>query len=34
MFTPKGVKHQHINAGREPLWLVSGYGPQGSLPTR
>ncbi|NGN62699.1 cupin domain-containing protein [Streptomyces sp. A7024] len=33
MFIPKGVKHQHINTGREPLWLVFVYGPHGRLPT-
>ena len=32
MFIPKGVKHQHINTGREPLWLVFVYGPHGELP--
>ena len=26
MFIPKGVKHQHVNTGREPLWLVFVYG--------
>lgn len=33
MFIPKGVAHQHVNTGREPLWLVFVYGPHGSLPT-
>ena len=33
MFIPKGVKHQHVNTGREPLWLVFVYGPHGALPT-
>ena len=33
MFIPKGVKHQHVNTGREPLWLVFVYGPHGVLPT-
>jgi putative monooxygenase len=33
MFIPKGVKHQHVNTGREPLWLVFVYGPHGDLPT-
>jgi len=33
MFIPKGVKHQHINTGREPLWLVFVYGPHGQVPT-
>jgi oxalate decarboxylase/phosphoglucose isomerase-like protein (cupin superfamily) len=32
MFIPKGVKHQHLNTGREPLWLVFVYGPHGTLP--
>jgi putative monooxygenase len=32
MFIPKGVKHQHVNTGREPLWLVFVYGPHGVLP--
>ena len=32
MFIPKGVPHQHVNTGREPLWLVFVYGPHGSLP--
>jgi putative monooxygenase len=32
MFIPKGVKHQHINTGREPLWLVFVYGPHGETP--
>jgi putative monooxygenase len=32
MFIPKGVKHQHVNTGREPLWLVFVYGPHGELP--
>jgi oxalate decarboxylase/phosphoglucose isomerase-like protein (cupin superfamily) len=33
MFIPKGMKHQHINTGREPLWLVFVYGPHGHLPS-
>jgi len=33
MFIPKGVRHQHVNTGREPLWLVFVYGPHGELPT-
>jgi quercetin dioxygenase-like cupin family protein len=33
MFILKGVKHQHINTGREPPWLVLVYGPHGLLPT-
>ena len=32
MFIPKGVKHQHINTGREPMWLVFVYGPHGETP--
>lgn len=32
MFIPKGVKHQHVNTGREPLWLVFVYGPHGEVP--
>ena len=32
MYIPKGVKHQHVNTGREPLWLVFVYGPHGELP--
>ena len=32
MFIPKGVKHQHVNTGREPLWLVFVYGPHAELP--
>lgn len=34
MFIPKGVRHQHVNTGREPLWLVFVYGPHGQVPTR
>jgi putative monooxygenase len=33
MFIPKGVKHQHVNTGREPLWLVFVYGPHSELPS-
>jgi oxalate decarboxylase/phosphoglucose isomerase-like protein (cupin superfamily) len=33
MFIPRGVEHQHVNTGREPLWLVFVYGPHGELPT-
>ena len=33
MYIPKGVHHQHVNTGREPLWLVFVYGPHGELPT-
>ncbi|GAA3207241.1 cupin domain-containing protein [Actinocorallia longicatena] len=32
MYIPKGVRHQHVNTGREPLWLVFVYGPHGTLP--
>jgi oxalate decarboxylase/phosphoglucose isomerase-like protein (cupin superfamily) len=32
MYIPKGVKHQHVNTGREPLWLVFVYGPHGQVP--
>jgi oxalate decarboxylase/phosphoglucose isomerase-like protein (cupin superfamily) len=32
MFIPKGVKHRHVNTGREPLWLVFVYGPHGQVP--
>jgi putative monooxygenase len=32
MYIPKGVHHQHVNTGREPLWLVFVYGPHGELP--
>jgi putative monooxygenase len=32
MFIPKGVQHQHVNTGREPLWLLFVYGPHGHLP--
>jgi oxalate decarboxylase/phosphoglucose isomerase-like protein (cupin superfamily) len=34
MFIPRGVKHQHINTGREPLWLVFVYGPHGHTPNK
>ena len=33
MYIPKGVKHQHVNTGREPLWLVFVYGPHGQVPS-
>jgi gentisate 1,2-dioxygenase len=33
MYIKKGVLHQHINTGREPLWLIWIYGPHGDLPT-
>jgi putative monooxygenase len=32
MFIPKGVKHQHVNTGREPLWPVFVYGNRGETP--
>jgi mannose-6-phosphate isomerase-like protein (cupin superfamily) len=32
-FIPKGVYHQHINTGQEPLLLVWIYTPQAPLPT-
>ncbi|MBX6350365.1 MAG: cupin domain-containing protein [Clostridia bacterium] len=34
MFIPKGVEHQHLNTGDEPLWLVWLYAPHGELPSR
>jgi putative monooxygenase len=33
MFIPRGIQHQHVNTGREPLWLVFVYGPHGELPS-
>ena len=33
MFIPKGVEHQHVNTGDEPMWLVWMYTPSGDLPT-
>ena len=32
VFIPKGVHHQHINTGDEPLWLIWMYTPPGELP--
>jgi putative monooxygenase len=32
VFIPKGVFHQHINNGNEPLWLIWMYTPPGELP--
>ena len=32
MYIPRGVKHQHVNTGREPLWLIFVYGPHGQVP--
>jgi putative monooxygenase len=33
MFIPKGVEHQHVNTGEEPMWLIWMYTPGGELPT-
>ncbi|MDA8385526.1 MAG: cupin domain-containing protein [Actinomycetota bacterium] len=33
MFIEKGKLHQHVNTGREPMWLIWIYGPHGQLPT-
>ena len=33
MFIPKGVEHQHVNTGDEPMWLIWMYAPQTDLPT-
>jgi putative monooxygenase len=33
MFIPKGVFHQHVNTGEEPMWLIFVYTPPGQLPT-
>ncbi len=33
MLIEKGSLHQHVNTGREPLWLIWLYGPHGELPT-
>ena len=33
MFIPKGVEHQHVNTGDEPMWLIWMYTPQTDLPT-
>ena len=32
MFIPKGVFHQHVNTGDEPMWLIFMYTPPGQLP--
>jgi putative monooxygenase len=32
MFMPKGARHQHVNTGDEPLWLIWAYSPPASLP--
>jgi putative monooxygenase len=32
MFIPKGVEHQHVNTGEEPMWLIWMYTPPGELP--
>ncbi len=34
MFIPTGVFHQHVNTGKEPLWLIWMYSPQGELPEK
>lgn len=34
MFIPKGVYHQHINTGNEPLVLLWCYTPPGENPTK
>ena len=34
MFIPRGVFHQHVNTGTEPVWLLFLYGPPGQIPTR
>lgn len=34
MFIPKGVPHQHVNTGDEPLVLLWCYTPPGENPTR
>ncbi len=33
MYIKKGVWHQHVNTGREPMWLIWIYGPHGQLPS-
>ncbi len=33
MFIPKGVEHQHVNIGEQPMWLIWMYTPRGELPT-
>jgi oxalate decarboxylase/phosphoglucose isomerase-like protein (cupin superfamily) len=32
VFIPEGVYHQHVNDGKEPLWLIWMYTPPGELP--
>ncbi len=32
MFVPKGLKHQHVNTGTEPLVLLWAYTPPGENP--
>jgi oxalate decarboxylase/phosphoglucose isomerase-like protein (cupin superfamily) len=34
MFVPKGLPHQHVNTGSEPLVLLWCYTPPGENPTR
>jgi putative monooxygenase len=34
MFIPTGVFHQHVNTGKEPLWLIWMYSPPGELPEK
>lgn len=34
IFIPKGVEHQHVNTGEEPLVLLWCYAPPGENPTR
>jgi oxalate decarboxylase/phosphoglucose isomerase-like protein (cupin superfamily) len=34
MFVPKGLLHQHVNTGREPLVLLWCYTPPGENPAR
>lgn len=34
MFVPKGIFHQHVNTGNEPLVLLWCYTPPGENPTR
>jgi quercetin dioxygenase-like cupin family protein len=34
MFNPRGISHQHVNTGSEPLWLFFVYSPPADLPPR
>lgn len=34
IFIPRGVEHQHVNTGEEPLVLLWCYAPPGENPTR